>query len=130
MEAIRSIMDRAPTGTISFDSVRAKFYVLVSAHQEIKFSNFVGNFDLRNGPVPKAGMTHAEFLNYVTPKELYSAAGIKPTEALQFALTNAFGQFLVRKAIEEIKKASSARQIQDIRDRIAKELAALNGVKK
>jgi hypothetical protein len=76
--------------------------------------------------VPGAGMTHAEFMSMVTPKELYSAAGIKPTEALEMALTGWLAQTLARKAIDDIRKARSSKEIQDIRDRITKELAGLN----
>lgn len=31
-----------------------------------------GSFDVRNGPVPHAGVTHRDFLNLVTPQEFRS----------------------------------------------------------
>jgi hypothetical protein len=45
------------------------------------------------------------------------------------ALTGWLAQTLARKAIDEIKKAKSSKEIQDIRDRITKELIALNAAK-
>jgi hypothetical protein len=64
----------------------------------------------------------------VTPREtVASSGGIKPTEMLQFAITNWLGQMLVRKALNEIANAKSEAEVQEIRDRIGKELAALTG---
>jgi len=126
---IRNVVEKSPTPTSNLEGMRARFYLRVEGKNQIHFSDFVGHFDLRAGPVPGAGMTHAEFMSIVTPKELYSAAGIKPTEALQMALTGWLAQVLAHKAIEDIKKARNEKEIQDIRDRITKELAALNAAK-
>jgi hypothetical protein len=126
---IRTAVEQAPTPALNYEGMKARFYLRVDAKNQIRFSDFIGHFDLRNGPVPRAGMTHAEFMSIVTPKELYSAAGIKPTEALEMALTGWLAQTLARKAIDEISQAKSSKQIQDIRDRITKELLALNGGK-
>jgi hypothetical protein len=126
---IRSVVEKAPTPALNLEGMRARFYMRVEGKSQIRFTQFIGNFDLRAGPVPGAGMTHAEFMSIVTPKELYSAAGIKPTEALQMALTGWLAQTLAHKAIEDIKKARSDKEIQDIRARIEKELAALSVVK-
>jgi hypothetical protein len=127
LDKIKNIVNQSPKATLNLDSMRARFYVQVNAEQKPLFSSFVGTFDLRNGPVPRAGMTHQEFLNLVTPKELYSAAGIQPKEVLQFAITNYLAQALVRKALEEIKSARNESEIQAIRERINRELAALMG---
>jgi hypothetical protein len=126
---IRNAVEQAPTPLLSYDGMKARFYVRVDAKNQIRFSDFINNFDLRNGPVPHSGMTHAEFMAMVTPKELYSAAGIKPTEALEMALTGWLAQVLARKAIDEIKKANSSKEVEQIRQRISKELAALTGAK-
>jgi len=123
---IRTVVEQTPTPTLNLQGMKARFYLRVDAKNQIRFSDFIGHFDLRSGPVPGAGMTHAEFMSMVTPKELYSAAGIKPTEALEMALTGWLAQTLARKAIDDIRKARSSKEIQDIRDRITKELAGLN----
>jgi len=61
----------------------------------------------------------------VTPKEMNSSGGITAMETLQFAFTNWLGQSLVKKAIEDLRNAKSEREVQEIRDRIDRELAAL-----
>ena len=111
---------------VSLHEHQLRFYAEVYA-REPKFSDFLGSFDLMNGPVPGAGMTHREFMDMVTPKLMNSSAGIKATEMLQFALTNAIGQALVKKAIQEIRNARTQHEVQAIRDRIDRELAALMG---
>jgi hypothetical protein len=70
-------------------------------------------------------MSHQEFVNMVTPKELHSSAGITATESLQFALTNWLGQSLIKKALADIQQAQSEREVEAIRARITQELAAL-----
>jgi hypothetical protein len=72
-------------------------------------------------------MTHNEFLAMVTPKELQSSVGITARETLEFALTNWLGQTLIKRAFEDLQKAKTEREIQDIRDRIERELSALRG---
>jgi len=80
---------------------------------------------------PRAGgpaFTHAEYLSMVTPRDtIATSGGIKPTEMAQFAITNWLGQMLVRKALEEISQAKSEAEVEAIRERITKELAALTG---
>jgi hypothetical protein len=61
----------------------------------------------------------------VTPKEMNSSVGITAMETLQFAFTNWLGQSLVKKAIEDLRNAKSEHEIQEIRDRIDRELASL-----
>ena len=75
-------------------------------------------------------MSHQEFVRLVTPKEMFSSAGFNANEQLQIALTNYVGQALIRKAVEELKQANSASQVQAIRERIDRELDALIGVKR
>jgi len=128
VDKIKTIVNNSPTPPLNYEGMKARFYVRVDANQ-LRFSDFIGHFDLLNGPVPRAGQTYGEFMQMVTPKELYSAAGIKPTEELQMALTGFLAQALARRAIDEIKNARTAGEIQAIRDRITKELAALTGGK-
>jgi hypothetical protein len=61
----------------------------------------------------------------VTPKEMNSSGGITAIETLQFAFTNWLGQSLIKKAIEDLRNARSEHEIQEIRDRIDRELASL-----
>ena len=74
-------------------------------------------------------MTHNEFLGMVTPREMYSTAGIRPTEMLQSAIVNWLGHALIKKGWKELSEARSEREINEIRARIDRELAALRGGK-
>ena len=125
IEKIKKALQRTDT-TIVLDDSQLRFYATVTAKVPT-FEDFLGDFDLKNGPVPRAGMTHQEFLSMVTPKELYSSAGITATEMLQFAITNWAAQQVIKKGLQEIREARTEREIQAIRERINRELAALAG---
>jgi len=112
---------------IRLDEERLRYYLQILAKQP-KFEDFVKGYDLMNGPTRRGNpMTHQEFLNMVTPREMVSTAGIKPVEMLQFAITNWLGQALIKKALAELGNAKTEREIEEIRARIDRELAALTG---
>jgi hypothetical protein len=104
---------------------RLRFYMEIVARQP-NFQDFIGSTDLKNGPVAGAPMTHQDFLNMVTPKQMYSQAGIKPTDLLQFALFNVAAHAAIDK-IKEMRAANEYERVQAIRAQIDKELAALRG---
>lgn len=126
LDRIKAALKRP--NTIILTDTQVRFYVEIRARFPSVEEMFRG-VDLLYGP--RAGgpaMTHAEYLSMVTPRDtIASSGGIKPTEALQFAVTNWLGQMLVRKALEEINNARSEAEVQEIRDRITRELAALTG---
>lgn len=120
---IRKALQTAPTLNLGENQLR--YYVRILAKQP-NFLEFMKGYDFKNGPTRRGNpMTHQEFLSMVTPKEMNSSGGITAMETLQFAFTNWLGQSLVKKAIEDLKSAKSEREVQDIRDRIDRELAAL-----
>ncbi len=126
LDRIKAALKRP--NTIILTDTQVRFYVEIRARFPSVEEMFRG-VDLLYGP--RAGgpaMTHAEYLSMVTPRDtIASSGGIKPTEALQFAVTNWLGQMLVRKALDEIANAKSEAEVQEIRDRITRELAALTG---
>ena len=126
LERIKAALNR-PT-TIILNEPQVKFYLEIRAKYPTVEDMFRG-VDLLNGATRGgAAFTHAEYLSMVTPREMIaSSGGIKPSEMLQFAITNYFGQMLIRKALEEIRNARDEAEIQRIRDRIDRELAALMG---
>ena len=75
-------------------------------------------------------MTHSEFLAMVTPKEMQSQVGITARETLEFAFTNWLSQSLIKRAFEEMKNAKDEREVQEIRARIERELAALRAAER
>ncbi len=120
---IRQALDTAPA--LNLDDDQLRFYVQILAQQP-NVADFFKGYDLMNGPTRFGNpMSHQEFLDMVTPRELHSSGGITAVETLQFALTNWLGQALVKRAIEDLQNAKTQREVQDIRDRIDRELAAL-----
>jgi hypothetical protein len=95
-----------------------------------KFADMVGSFDLFNGPVPHAGMTHREFLQQTRPKELYSSAGFTPGDVIRWGLLSYVerkGFELLAKGLKEYKEARTEAERKQIRLIIERELAALRG---
>lgn len=103
-----------------------RFYVTTEARLP-SVQEMLGTYDLKNGPVARAPMRHSQYLNMVTPQELYGSGGITGLELLQGAIVNALGHWLVRKAMNDLGKAENEREVQEIRERIDRELAALRG---
>ncbi len=120
---IRRALDSEPAVRIDDDQLRFYMQILV---KQPTFADFVKGYDFKHGPTRGGNpMTHNEFLAMVTPKELQSSVGITARETLEFALTNWLSQTLIKRAFEDLQKAKNEREIQEIRDRIERELAAL-----
>jgi len=123
---IRRALTSEPAVKIDDDQLRFYMQILV---KRPTFAEFAKGYDFQNGPTRRGNpMTHNEFLAMVTPKEMQSQLGITARETLEFAFTNWLGQALVKRAFEDLQKAKSEREIQDIRDRIDRELATLRPV--
>lgn len=125
LNRIRRALDMDPA--LRIDDSQLRFYMQILARQPT-FAEFAKGYDFRYGPTRGGNpMTHSEFLAMVTPRELHSQIGIDARETLEFALTNWLGQTLVKRAFADLQKARTEREIQDIRDRIERELALLKG---
>lgn len=124
LDRIRRALEQEPI--LDLTQERLRFYASVVA-QPFSPEKILGDkYDLIYGPTAGgAPMTHREFLDMVTPKELYSAAGIRPTDALQMAITGLVGQVMLQRAFESATDAWRARQIRELNARIDAELAAL-----
>jgi hypothetical protein len=124
LDHIKTALSHPPAFKIAGDGLT--FHLEIIARQP-NFWSFVGSYDLKNGPVKKAGLTGQEYLNMVRPQLLYSSAGITAPELLQFAATNAAAQALIKKAMQDIHDARTQSEIEAIRARIDRELRALKG---
>jgi hypothetical protein len=121
---IRTVLDRNPNTKISETQLR--FYLEVIAKRPT-FKEFLGSYDLINGPVKGAQMTHQEFLDMVTPRLLHSSAGFTGTETLQVALTNWAAMSVIKKAVNALRNARDDGEVRAIRAQIDRELTALRG---
>ena len=122
MAKIREALRQDPKLRLNTDELR--FYVDIIGRIPT-FEEIVGDFDLRNGRVPGAPMTHDEFLSMVTPKDLNSTTGISAMETLGVALTSWGMISLVKKAYEQYKKAATERERRAIQEQIERELREL-----
>jgi hypothetical protein len=115
---------------LKLDERQLRFYLEIIERLPT-FAEYARGYDFLHGPSGGGNpMTHDEFVRMVTPKEMYSTAGISPGLQVQWALTNWIGQALIKKALEELKQARDENEIREIRERINRELDALTGVKR
>jgi hypothetical protein len=94
------------------------------------FAEVAKGYDLLHGPTGGGNpMSHQEFLNMVTPQEMYGSGGISAPEVLTMALVNYFGQKAIAKGLKEISQTRDQKKIDQIRAQIDAELAAIRGGK-
>jgi len=79
--------------------------------------------DFLRGPVPYGGMTHQEFLNMVTPKDVQGYAAFSNTQGMVVAATSIALQWALQKALDKYKdarndraKAAATKEVQDALD--------------
>lgn len=81
--------------------------------------------DFLRGPVPAGGMTHTEFLNMVTPKDVQGYAAFSNKQALTVAATSFALQWALRQAIQKYNDAKQERERAAARKEVEEALAAL-----
>lgn len=120
---IRTALEAMPS--IRFDEPQIRFYVDVYGHAA-RFWDFIGTFDLKNGPTPRAGMTHQDFLDMVAPKNMNfgppTVKGIAEAAAATLA-----GSYLLSKLRQALRHAPTEADRRRIQAQIDRELAALAG---
>jgi hypothetical protein len=115
---------------LKLDERQLRFYLEIIERLPT-FAEYARGYDFLHGPSGGGNpMSHDEFVRMVTPKEMYSTAGISPGLQIQWALTNWIGQALIKKALEELKQARDENQVREIRERIDRELDALTAAKR
>jgi len=128
VDLVKRVLSFSPN--LSFRDDRLRFYTSTSATTERApqtFAEYAKGYDFWHGAT-KGGnpMSHQEFVNMVTPRDLYGSGGIQAIELLQFAFTNWLGQTLVKRGLEELKEARTEQEAKEIRERIQRELTILN----
>lgn len=82
------------------------------------------------GPVPYGGMTHQEFLNMVTPKDVQGYAMYSNKEAFTVAATSLALQWALQKAIHKFETAKEEREREAARREVQDALADLAKARK
>ena len=86
--------------------------------------------DYLRGPVPFGGMTHQEFLNMVTPKDVQGYAAFSNREGAVVALTSLAAQWALQKAIHKFQTAREEREREAARREVQDALAELTRARK
>ncbi|MGH9373257.1 MAG: hypothetical protein ACRD15_17185, partial [Vicinamibacterales bacterium] len=81
--------------------------------------------DWRKGPTPYGGMTHNEFLNMVTPKDVQGYAMYDNKQAMVVAATSFAMQWALRQAVKKLSDAKTERQKEAAQKEVDEALAAL-----
>ena len=77
------------------------------------------------GKTPAAGMTHQEFLNMVTPKDVQGYAAFTNKEGMTVAATSLALQWALQKAIHKFEQARNEREKEAARREVQDALADL-----
>jgi hypothetical protein len=81
--------------------------------------------DWRKGPTPLGGMSHSEFLNLVTPKDVQGYAMYDNKQAMIVAATSFALQWALRQAVKKLDDARTQRQKEAAQKEVDEALAAL-----
>jgi hypothetical protein len=81
--------------------------------------------DYLKGPAMAGPMTHQEFLNLVTPKDVQGYAAFDNKQGIMVAATSFALQWALRQAIQKFDDAQTARQKEAARKEVDEALAAL-----
>ena len=81
--------------------------------------------DFLRGPVPYGGMTHQEFLNMVTPKDVQGYAAFSNGQAITVAATSLALQWALQKAIQKYNDAREDRAREAAKREVEEALAEL-----
>ncbi|HVL66740.1 MAG TPA: hypothetical protein VM364_05705 [Vicinamibacterales bacterium] len=81
--------------------------------------------DFARGPVPHGGMTHQEFLNLVTPKDVQGYAAFSNEEAATVAATSFLLQWTLQRAIQKYRETRDEQARAAARQEVLDALEAL-----
>jgi len=108
---------------IKLDNERAVFRIEIFGRKPT-IEDILGRDYLR-GPVPYGGMTHQEFLNMVTPKDVQGYAAFDNKQAFTVAATSLALQWALQKAIQKFQDAKEERARAAAKKEVEEALAEL-----
>jgi hypothetical protein len=86
--------------------------------------------DFLKGPVPATGMTHQEFLDLVTPKDVSGYAAFTNKEGITVALTSTALNVALKEALEAWRRAKDERAREAARMEVEDAVAALRAARR
>jgi len=105
------------------DSTRAVFRVQVFSRNPT-IDDILGP-NWRKGPTPLGAMSHQEFLDIVTPKDVQGYAAFDNRQGLIVAATSFALKWAVQKALDKLDEAKTQREQEAARKEVDEALAAL-----
>lgn len=121
IEKIQRALSREPA--IRVTEQRAVFRVEVFGRKP-SIEEILGP-DFHRGPVAYGGMTHQQFLNMVTPKDVQGYAAYDNKQAAVVALTSFAFEYTLAKAIKKFNEARLEREREEARREVEEALAQL-----
>jgi hypothetical protein len=121
LSRIRQALSRPPA--IRLEGERPVFRVEVLGRKPT-IEDILGP-DYLKGPVPNTGMSHQEFLDMVTPKDVQGYAAFNNREAFTVAATSFALQWALQKAIRKFETAKQEREREAARKEVQEALEDL-----
>jgi hypothetical protein len=121
LDKIQRAIRRPPA--IKLDNERAVFRIEIFGRKPT-IEDILGR-DFLRGPVPYGGMTHQEFLNMVTPKDVQGYAAFDNKQAFTVAATSLALQWALQKAIQKYQDAKEERARAAAKQEVEEALAEL-----
>lgn len=121
LEKIQRALSKPPA--IKLDTNRAVFRIEIFG-RKLNIEDILGR-DYLKGPAPAGSMTHQEFLNMVTPKDVQGYAAFDNKQALTVAATSFALQWALQKAIKKYQDASEERAREAAKREVEEALAEL-----
>jgi hypothetical protein len=120
LDRIKRSLARPPA--IRIDSERPVFRVEVLG-RKLTIEDILGP-DYLKGPVPSSGMTHQEFLDMVTPKDVQGYAAFSNGQGMTLA-AEAVAGWALQKAVHKYQEAKAEREREAARKEVQEALAEL-----
>ena len=121
VDRIQRVLSHPPA--LSPDSTRLVYRVEVFGRKPT-ITDILGP-DFLKGPTMAGPMTHQEFLDMVTPKDVQGYAAFTNKQGMMVAATSFALQWALRQAVQKFEDARTARQKEAARQEVEEALAAL-----
>ena len=121
IDKIQQALSRPPA--IKLDTRRSVFRIEIFGRKPT-IEDILGP-DYRKGPAPAGGMSHQEFLDMVTPKDVQGYAAFSNKQAITVAATSVALKWALQKAIQKYNDAQEERGREAAKKEVEEALAEL-----
>lgn len=122
LNRIQRALERTPR--LTFDDKQQPVFRVEVFGEKPTIEDILGP-EFWKGPVPYGAMTHQEFLDMVTPKDVQGYAAFSNEEAATVAATSFLLQWTLQRAIQKYKETKDAREREAARQEVLQALEAL-----